>query len=88
MSNLTSVSSSAGPALALPGGSKTLRICAMMVSPSMPGTRGCGSVMIIWKCKYIETGRRHSICITITGDKLSHYRSFHIMVECDDLLIY
>ena len=54
MSNLTSASSSCGPALALPGGSKTLRICAMMVSPSMPGTRGCGSVMIIWKCKYIR----------------------------------
>jgi len=34
-------SSSTVPALALPGGSKTLSICAMMVSPSMPGTRGC-----------------------------------------------
>ena len=54
MNILTSASSSTVPALALPGGSKTLSICAMMVSPSMPGTRGCGSVMIFCKCKYIE----------------------------------
>ena len=61
MNILTSASSSTVPARALPGGSKTLSICAMMVSPSMPGTRGCGSVMMICKCKYIHRDWKTSL---------------------------